>query len=189
MKNKNRIALTCALATVTVIAAVFFSQSNATRGLLSLTPKAQAQSGSQIPPQILYDQMFQLIISFKRKAEIQRMKSEPITAFSDYFKQQLALTEQENEVLEQTAAEFVEQAQAIDARAANSIARFREAAANGSGGSTRELTELQEERDNLALVYRDRLNELLGSRRFIQLDNFLQETFAANLQTFEVPTN
>lgn len=63
---------------VAISAIVFASQPELTGGLFS--SKANAQASSQIPSHILYDQVFRLTISFKRKAEIQQLTGETVTS-------------------------------------------------------------------------------------------------------------
>ncbi len=67
MKNKITIVLVLVIAVMTLI----FSSQSPLANKFGIEQKAQAQSSPQIPPQILYDQMFCLVISFRKKAEIQ----------------------------------------------------------------------------------------------------------------------
>lgn len=63
MKNKITIILVLAIAGMTLM---FVSQSSLVNKSFGIEQKAQAQS--QIPPEILYDQMFCLVISFRKKS-------------------------------------------------------------------------------------------------------------------------
>ncbi len=188
MKNKNTIAIVLLL-TIAVTALAFGSLSSTTSGLFNFTPKVQAQTAPQISSQVLYDQVFRLVISFKKKAELQEQNGENPTSFLNYFKEEAQLNNQENEILQQVAAEFIQEVQPIDAQANAAIAKFRNPPGRQSPPPIKELSDLQEERDNLAVFYRNRLDELLGSSKFGELNNFVQGPFASNFQPFEIPTN
>lgn len=165
----------------------FGSQSQLTKHLFGFERQANAQTASQIPLCILYNQIFRLVVSFKNKTKTQEVKGESITEFKNYFKDEVRLTDRQNEILEQVAAEFIQEIQPIDARAGVLITQARQAFPNGvvPAGSqvSSELTNLQTQRNNLALQYRSRLNELLGNDKFNELDNFVQGNFASKFQT------
>jgi len=183
MKKKNTITIILVLA-VTVMTLTFGSQSPLTKELFDF--EANAESVSQIPNHILYDQVFRLVISFKRKAEIQQLQSERVTTFPGYFKEEARLTEQENKILQQVALEFLQEAQPVDDQAAVSIEQLRQTSPDEQQISPPlQLTDLQQQRNALVLHYRDRLNQLLGSGRFGEFDNFVRGSFASGFQAIQ----
>ncbi len=191
MKIKFTITIALVL-TIALVALGFASQSFLTGGLFNFTPKVKAQSASQIPPQILYDQMFRLIVAFNRKAEIQRLKGETITSLPSYFKEEAHLSDQENEILQQVALEFLQEVKPIDDQATILITQIRESFPDGvipEGQQVPppppELANLQDERNSAAIKYRDRLNELLGNARFADFDRFVQGSFAENFRAIQ----
>ena len=191
MKNKNTITIALVLA-VAVTALAFGSQSPSTSGLFNFTPKVKAQSGSQIPTHILYDQMFRLTVSFRRKAEIQRLKGERVTSLPDYFKEEAKLTDEQNEILQRVAIEFIQEVQPVDDRARVLISQIREAFPDGVVPDGQEvpppppeLANLQNQRNSAALARRSQLEELFGKNKFTEFDNFIQGGFAANFQAIQ----
>lgn len=85
--------------------------------------------------------------------------------------------------------------QPIDDRAVVLIAEAWEAFPDGvvpegqNVSQPPELFGLQAQRNALALRYRDRLNDLLGSKRFGKFDVFVQGDFASKFQSIQTPQN
>ena len=103
MPNKNTTTIALVLA-VAVIALVFGSLSLFT----DVEQKTMAQSEtSEVPEQVLYDQVFQLTVAFNAQEESQKAKGEPVTVFATYFKDKTQLTELENQILLKVASEFI----------------------------------------------------------------------------------
>ena len=188
MKRKEILTVVIVL-TIAIGAIAFSGQMQSAKQ--SITTTTTTSNGSpQIPTAVLYDQMFRLIINFRRKATIQKLKGERITQMKTYFKEEAQLNDQENEILEQVATEFIVAAQPIDDRAGELIAQGRRAFPDNIVPKRQivppppeELATLQQQRNNLALQYRNRLSELLGSDKFKVLDSFVQGSFESNFQT------
>lgn len=188
MKRKE--ILTVVIVLTIAIGAIAFSgqMQSAKQSTNSVT--TTSTGNPQIPTSVLYDQMFRIIISFRRRATIQKLKGERITLMKTYFKEEAQLTDQENEILEQVATEFIVAVQPIDDRAAELIAQGRQAFPDNIvpygqivPPPPEELTSLQVKRNELALKYRNQLSELLGSHSFSKIDDFVQGNFASNFQT------
>jgi len=181
MKNKITIISVLVIALMTL---VFSSQSPLADKSFGIEQKVQAQSAYQIPPQILYDQMFRLVISFRKQAEIQQLTGERVTTLTNHFKDEAQLTDRENEILQQAALEFLQQVQPLDDQAIVLIAQVREANPDAQQiAPPQELTDLQQQRNALALSYRNLLSERLGGAAFGEFDNFMQGSFAAGFQS------
>lgn len=168
MPNKNTITIALVLA-VAVVAIAF--------GNLSLLTNAEQKTmaqgvPSEIPDEVLYDQVFQLTIAFETEAESQKKQGEPITAFATYFKDKTQLTEEENQILLQVASDFIVEVKSIDEEAAQLIEELRSSdPKNDYIEPPAKLASLQEERNSVVLIYRSRLNSLLGSTKFSEFDS------------------
>ncbi len=142
-----------------------------------------------LPDYVLYDSLFRMDVSFRRKALEQELTAQPITSLKSYFKDSANLTDEENEILRQTAIDFIQEIQPIDTQARQIIANIREQYLYGEvppGGEVShppaELADLQLRRNDIVLQKRDKLSELLGKDVFEKLDGFIHKDFAANFQ-------
>lgn len=140
-----------------------------------------------IPDQVLYDSLFRMDVSFRRKALEQELTGQPVTSFKTYFKDSANLTDEENEILRQTAIDFVQEIVPIDTQARQITANFREQYLYGevpAGGEVApppaELGDLQNRRNEIVLRQRDKLSDLLGKAAFEKLDEFIHKDFASN---------
>ena len=189
MKKKNTITIVLVLA-VSATTLAFGSQSSFTRKLFSLDFKELVRSDSQIPPQVLYDKLFRMVFSIRIKAESQKMSDEKINGSKNYFKNRANLTDEENQILQNTALEFIQQVAPIDANARTIIAQKR--ASNLTGVVSKddlppvELINLQEQRNALALLYRDRLKESLGSDGSAKFVRYIEGEFASRFEEIKL---
>ncbi|MFN0139438.1 MAG: hypothetical protein ACKVQW_05045 [Pyrinomonadaceae bacterium] len=144
---------------------------------------------STVPDYVLYDSLFRMDLSFRRKALEQQLTGQPVTSLQHYFKNSANLTDEENEVLRLTAIEFLEEIEPIDTRARQLTAEIREQYLYGevpAGGEVApppaELGDLQDRRNEIVLQKREKLSELLGKDAFEKLDKFMHKEFAENFQ-------
>lgn len=172
-----------------VITTIAFSgqMQSAKQTIVSAT--ADSQGNPQIPTFVLYDRMFRTIIRVRAIAETQRLKGERVTLMKTYFKDEAQLSDEENEILEQLATEFIEAVQPINDEAGELIGQIRETFPDGivpNGEQVppppKELENLQNKRNDLALEYRTRLEKSLGNK-FADFDNFMHGGFASNFQS------
>ena len=168
--------------------AVLASQLNPVKGLFSV--ESQVHASSKIPTHILYDQLFRVIVSFRRKAEIQRLTGKNVTKLPNYIKESANLTDEENEKLTQFALEFMESVEVIDAHALDLIAQIREEFPDGEVGEGQqispppaELTDLQNQRNDLALSYRDKISKSFSKESFEAFDEYMHKEFIKGFQT------
>lgn len=213
MNNRRIIAVFCIVAFVSVALAfegktqltrktLGLAQTNKSETILSAkqttvfapTPqrKSELTSASQkaeVPPEyILYDQVFSLIVIFKKKAEEQEAKGEAVTQFRSYFKDEAKLTAQEDDFLTQTANNFNQEVRILDAQAEVIIEQLRQQFPIGSLPEGQliqpspELLQLQEQRNKLALHHRNQLRDLLGEDKFNEFDNFVKGKFASGFR-------
>lgn len=148
-----------------------------------------------LPDHVLYESLFRMDLSFRRKSLEQELTGKPVTSLKVYFKENANLTDQEDETLRQTAIEFAQEIRPIDTRAQRMIAKIREQFLYGEvpeGGEVtpppRELADLQDQRNVVVLRYRDKLLDLLGKDGSKKLDRFVRSDFAMNFQAIgELP--
>jgi hypothetical protein len=140
----------------------------------------------EIPDYTLYDQLFRIVFSFSKKAESQELSSEKIIGLTNYFKNRANLTDEENQILQNIALEFIPQVAPIDAQARAIIEDARQKSATGivsrEQSPPAELVNLQEQRNVLVLYYRDRLSASFGADRFAKFDEFIMGDFASRFR-------
>ena len=137
---------------------------------------------SEIPEYVLYEQTFRLVVKFKKKAEEREATGEVAGGLQDYFQKEAKLNDEQTELLQETAARFVEEVSVIDAQARVVIENIR---ANFSQTQQlndkknieppAELKELQKKREELALRYRDNLRDSFGADQFQNFQNFVEQ--------------
>lgn len=149
-----------------------------------------AERESLIEDHILYETVFRFDLSFRRKALEQELMGQPVTSFKSYFKDEIGLTDEENEILRQTGLEYLEEMHPIDAQAIQVLADFREQFPDGYVETGQEvpppppaLAGLQEQRNATALNGRDKLASRFSSKTFQNFDEFVKTKFAENFQS------
>lgn len=133
-----------------------------------------------IPDYVLYDMVFRMDNIGRVKAREQEKIGEMPTAFKYYFKNEAGLTDEEDRILEETAHEFLQEVQPLDAEAQKII----------EGGNKGEETHaslnlLQEKRNALVLSNRDKLANRLGEVVFGRFDKYVRENFALKLNSYQ----
>lgn len=188
MKKKNVITIVSVII-LAAIGMILGSQSQMTRGVLNFETEVNAQTSSQIPFHILYDQLFRLSVNFQKKAEEQRLKGESITTLKDYFKDEAKFSDSQNQIFEQLAIEYIQEVEPIDNQARQIISQIRQQFQDGWVNEGQEvppppteLGTLQGRRNSLALSYREKLQNLLGNDDFERFDSFVQNSFSQNFQ-------
>lgn len=142
-----------------------------------------------IPDHVLYDSLFRLEVSFRRKALEQELTGQPVTSLKTYFKDRANLTDEENEILRQTAIDFIQEIRPIDTQARQITANIREQFLYGEvprGSEVSQppagLVDLQNQRNQIVLQKRDKLSDSLGKKAFEKLDAFMHKEFTSNFQ-------
>lgn len=142
------------------------------------------QTNPGIPEHVLFDMVFRLDNEFRAKAMAQETAGEIPTAFKYYFKDEAGLTDEENLILKQVAVEFLEEVQPIDAQAQIVIEGGGKVAAVAPT-----LSDLQEQRNAVVLSNRDKLANRLGGTAFGRFNQYVQEDFALQLNSYQVQPN
>lgn len=146
----------------------------------------------ELPEYMLYEQVFRLIIIFNDLAKSQEAKGEAVTQFRSYFKDEAKLDAQDDDFLTQTANNFNREIQIIDAQAEVVIEQLRQQYPVGSMPEGQliqpspELLKLQEQRNNLALHYRDQIRVLFGDDKFNEFETLVLGSFASTFRAMPV---
>lgn len=148
----------------------------------------------QIPEHVLYESLFRMDLSFRRKALEQETKGQQENSLNTYFKDNFGLSDEEDETLRRISEEFYQDIQPIDAQAAQIIDNLRSQFPYNEIGEGQQvppppqaLADLQSQRNSIVLGKRDKLAQALGSARFTDLDSYVKQDFAANFQAFGSP--
>ncbi|HSK70159.1 MAG TPA: hypothetical protein VK892_00580 [Pyrinomonadaceae bacterium] len=141
---------------------------------------------ANIPDHVLYDKLFRMVVSLKKKAESEETSAEERIGLTNFFRNRANLTPEENQILQNISLEHIQQVTPIDAQAKIIIAQARAANPNGVVHRNQpppvELVNLQKRRDEMALRHRNRLKESLGADGFAKFDKYIREDFASRIQ-------
>ena len=186
MKNKKLLTVVIAL-TISTSAIAFGSQTQFSYRSFGFVSNLFAQAEpANIPDFVLYDKLFRIIFALKNKAESGTVSSERIIGLTNYFKNRANLNAAENKILQETALKYIDEVTSIDNQARAIIVQTRNDLSSGkikrSDPPPPELSNLQEQKNQLALQYRNRLQESLGATRFVDFDNFIHNDFASKMQ-------
>jgi hypothetical protein len=181
MKSKSPIT-TILILTVVATTLAFGSQLQIAKNLFGFEPQTEAQ----LPAHVLYDRFFRMAVSLKRKAEAEKANTEKSAGAAKYFKNRANLNDSEDQILQNLADEYVRELIPIDSQARAIIVQTRQKFPNGIVPRDQPpppgLVHLQEQRDALALRYRDRLKESLGAEGFDKFDKFILSDFASRFR-------
>lgn len=173
-----------------LLGSLIFGSEQLAAGFASILP--DYNSTPKIPDNVLYESIFRLDLTFQRNAKEQKLAGEPVTPLINYFKEQLELTDEENELLHKIAAEFAEAVSPTDKRANEIINGIRKQFPGGRiepgqevPQPPKELADLQAKRDWLVLDYRDRLHNALGSEKFASVDFLVKNKFSKSFAAIE----
>jgi len=140
---------------------------------------------ADIPQYILYDQLFRLVVKFKKKAVEKEADGTPIPALRDYFQRAGKLSDEQTQSLQEIAANYVTAVEQIDSQAHTIIQTARERIPQGRATIDKKLLEppaelltLQKKREELALEYRDRLKSSLSPEGFELLVGQVQQSIS-----------
>ncbi len=147
---------------------------------------------SEIPDHVLYEAIFRMVFSLNNLARTQEASGENVTISNTYFTDEAKLSAQDNDFLSITANSYNEEIKLIDAEAEVEINKLKQQFSAKSNLNQQliqpspRLLELQEQRNNIALKYRERLGNLLGEESFGVLDSFVKTNFAAGFRVLPV---
>jgi hypothetical protein len=147
---------------------------------------------AEVPEYVVYDRMFILIEIFRKMAEEQASRGEEVTAFHGYFEREANLNDWQAKILRETSVEYAHAVEVVDSQAEIVIEELRKEYPAGSMPEgdlikpSPELLRLQDQRNILALQYRDQLSDLLGHDKFEELNQFVRGRFASGFQVVPV---
>lgn len=141
---------------------------------------------TDIPNHVLYDNLFRIVISLKKKADSEQTNSEKRIGLENYFKSRAGLNDVENQTLQSVALGYMQQVALLDSQAKAVIIQTRQANPNGvvpvNQPPPAELVNLQNQRNELALSYREHLKESMDADGFAKVEKFVSEDFASHIQ-------
>ncbi len=153
---------------------------------------AVSEVKSEIPEYALYEAVFRMVFNLNNLARVQEANGETVTVTNTYFTDEAKLSQQDNDFLALTANSYNEEIKIIDAEAGVEINRLQKQFLTKFDSEqplikpSAHLLELQEQRNKLALKYRERLGNLLGEEKFKEFDSFVKTTFALGFKALPV---
>jgi hypothetical protein len=145
---------------------------------------AQQIKPAQISDRVLFGRVFQHVAILKQMADEAQSKGEDRSGLRKIVQRQAGLTDAEGAILERIALECGAALASVDSRARaiveRSQARYPYGIANPSFLPTPspELRAMQQERNGVVLLSRDRLRNELGEESFAKFDAFVRHEAA-----------
>ena len=147
-------------------------------------------SGSaEIPDYFLYDKFLRITQKLKNLSDSTPPPDPRGVGLRNYFSRQIGLTDEENVLVGDLAAEYERELAPINAEANLIITKTRDEYKGKKWQDNPpppELVELQNQKNDLALRYRDRLKENLGDETFAKIDRFITNEFASRFQVISL---
>lgn len=150
--------------------------------------KDSLQDVESVPDHIIYFVLFNHLVGLQEQA--QRVAADGGSL--DYYKlyeEQARLDGNQSRLLFETANDCIVAVRQVDERAKSVIAAARSAFKNGKVSSPNdipppplELQNLQQERNQTIIQFRDRLNNSFGSEKFNEFDTFARAKIIPNLE-------
>jgi hypothetical protein len=180
--NKKRITVFLCILTL-ALGALALALGRQEQSSLSLKSKR-----ADIPEHVVYKHLFHHIAALKRKAEEAESEGKDATQFRTHFKRQAVLSDEQDQIINDIAADCDRQIKEQDEKAKVLIRAYK---AQYPGGQVphgelpkpppAELRALSEERDAIVLRSRDRLKAALGDSEFERFNGFVKERIAPNV--------
>lgn len=167
---------------------------------------AQTQSRPDFKPQdytkapaahVVYNMLFKKVIYLNRNATAETASGQsgaPFQTLRQSIKRRLNLTDAQDLILNNIAAECASEADPIDQQAIEIIRSFRAKFPPGHvfteedrPKTPKELEELQDRHDEVILKYRDRLRQQLGETGFANFESALYRNFGSKITTVPKP--
>lgn len=147
-------------------------------------------SGSEIPEQVVYLFLFREVAAFEAKAAEAERLGENGANYRTVYQRTANLSAEQNEFLRKTATDCAAEVKIKDEAAKKIGERLRgEYQAQLNAGtappvppSSPELTELQKQRDEIVLKYRDLLKENFGES-FPRFETYVENHITSNIKT------
>ena len=143
---------------------------------------------ADIPDDIIYFVLFKHLVGLKEEADKEASAGLAPVDYIGLYAIQADLTQSQSQILFQTAQKCMEAIDPIDLRAKAIIDNAREKFPKGEVQSPEdippppaELAQLQAERGNTILHYRDALKESLGEAKFVEFDQFARQKIAPQI--------
>jgi len=136
------------------------------------------------PEGMLWNILFDFTRKIENKANEMAAQSGNGSLYSEYFTRQGHLMPEQSSFLKQKAAQYFEEIDPIEQSGKDLLEQLKNESSsdpksdrNASGKATR-LKELQKQKDDIGLRYRDELKESFGAESFSNFQSFLQTEFS-----------
>lgn len=145
---------------------------------------------------VVYDMLFKQVMDMNQKAATERASGQSVATFQTMrqsFKRYLNLTDAQDMILDNIAADCAREADLIDQQAKEIISSFWAKYPPGTvfteenrPKAPKELEELQDKHDDVVLKYRDQLRQQLGDTGFENFESALYRNFGSKITTVPV---
>ncbi|HMM79823.1 MAG TPA: hypothetical protein PKC65_07370 [Pyrinomonadaceae bacterium] len=181
MTHKNSILIIAGV--VLLVASLAFAAHDQLAGGLF---RIGTKSNSNVPESVIYDNLFRTVVELKKRSVSGEIDTNKSLAHSTFIQSYGDLTDADYRILEDTAIAYVKEVSLIDEQAKAMIDQTRQKFANGivprNSPVPPELIKLQNERNAMALTYRDRLRDALGAERFVEVEKFIVEKWGGKIK-------
>ncbi len=144
----------------------------------------------EVSDEIVYFILFNHLVGLKQQAQQETTEGETPVNYIELYKEQAFLTDEQSQFLFQNAQDCIDAVKPIDTQAKDIITRARADYPNGELRSPddvpvmpRELNDLQEQKNQTILNYRDVLKNFLGESKFAQFDEFARGKIVPQVTT------
>lgn len=137
-----------------------------------------------IPDNVLWRVVFGFTTEITKKGNELSQRGENGGLYSDYFVRQGPLSSESDQQLKSVTAQYAQEVTPIDERLRQLIATAKAS----SGERSTELKELQTQKNEIALRYRDVLKATLGPDIFERFSSFLTTEFSTGTISGKIPT-
>lgn len=141
------------------------------------------------PEHVVYGQLFRHLISLKKQAKDNELKSKKASKLRTHYKDKIGLKDEQASILDKIAADCIREVEQTDEKAKRIIDAAHARFPDGKIPKGQqlppppiELKKLQRERDMSVLQARRKLREKLGDYEFQLIDDYVKIKFARDIK-------
>lgn len=156
-------------------------------------PTAQDSLTQKVPQPVLWDMVFRLSKTIKIEAEKLTQEGKDGSLYANYFVRQGHLSAENDVILKDTSNRYLAEVDTLNQKAAKFIEESRDEYLKKEFDkeqspriSPTELKELQKQKDEMTLQYRDSFRELIGEVSFNSFSSFLILEFSSGITKYEL---
>jgi hypothetical protein len=143
----------------------------------------------RFPDHILYDLYFRICSSTRKQAQSLDASDAKAAGLASFCENRANLTQEEGEAFRRVVDQFNDETATLDSRAVSAIKRLRKGKTSDPDSLNAmppEIADLQNQRDALALKYRDVLQVEIGGDGFAKIDSYIRTDFAEGIKATPV---